>query len=89
MRLIHGVLKHLKTIAIPWIWLFFNYFQCFFKENNVKIFTAISYICQLSITKLIREFLLSAFPVLLSFENNAGPKLVILKRECTSTHWSR
>ena len=32
----------------------------------------------LSITKLVREFLLSAFPI--SFENNAGPKRVILSR---------
>ena len=37
----------------------------------------------LSITKLIRKFLLSAFPILLSFENNTGSngkKLIIWKQ---------
>ena len=53
MKLIHGVLKHLKTIAIPWMLLglysqlaFFHLLsiQCFFEQKNFKIFIAINYI---------------------------------------------
>ena len=48
-----------------------------------------SVILLIATTKLMCEFLLSVYPILLSFENNIGPKLVILSRFCTSTHWVR